>query len=65
MTRPNIQINDVVREMTEEEYAALLESGWTPGEQTAPTLVEEEEPTNAPDTPSDSDPSPSEPPLGL
>jgi hypothetical protein len=29
MTRPNIQIGDEVREMTEEEYAALLASGWT------------------------------------
>ena len=29
MTRPNIQINDVVREMTEEEYAELLATGWT------------------------------------
>lgn len=28
--RPNIQIDDEVREMTEEEYTALLESGWTP-----------------------------------
>jgi hypothetical protein len=33
MTRPNIQIDDLVREMTEQEYAALLASGWT--EQTA------------------------------
>ena len=32
MPRPNIQIDDEVREMTEEEYAALIESGWTPGE---------------------------------
>ena len=30
MPRPNIQIDDEVREMTEEEYAALLEAGWTP-----------------------------------
>lgn len=30
MTRPNIQIDDEVREMTEEEYQALLDSGWTP-----------------------------------
>lgn len=30
MTRPNIQIDDEVREMTEEEYEALLASGWTP-----------------------------------
>ncbi len=29
MTRPNIQIDDEVREMTEEEYEALLASGWT------------------------------------
>jgi hypothetical protein len=29
MTRPNIQIDDTVREMTEEEYAQLLSSGWT------------------------------------
>ena len=28
MTRPNIQIDDEVREMTEEEYEALLASGW-------------------------------------
>lgn len=30
MTRPLIQIDDEVREMTEEEYEALLASGWTP-----------------------------------
>ena len=30
MTKPNIQIDDEVREMTDEEYAALLASGWTP-----------------------------------
>jgi hypothetical protein len=30
MTYPNIQIDDVVREMTPEEYQALLDSGWTP-----------------------------------
>ena len=29
MTRPNIQIDDEVREMTEEEYADLIASGWT------------------------------------
>lgn len=29
MTRPNIQIDDEVREMTEEEYAELLATGWT------------------------------------
>lgn len=34
MTRPNIQIDDVVREMTEEEYETLLASGWTPDEDT-------------------------------
>lgn len=29
MTRPKIQIDDEVREMTEKEYADLLASGWT------------------------------------
>ena len=29
MTKPNIQIDDEVREMTDEEYAELLASGWT------------------------------------
>ena len=29
MTRPNIQIDDEVREMTDEEYDALVASGWT------------------------------------
>jgi len=29
MTRPNIQIDDEVREMTAEEYEALIASGWT------------------------------------
>jgi len=29
MPRPNIQIDDEVREMTDEEYEALLASGWT------------------------------------
>jgi hypothetical protein len=26
--RPNIQIDDLVREMTDEEYAELLAGGW-------------------------------------
>lgn len=30
MSNPNIQIDDEVREMTEEEYAELLATGWTP-----------------------------------
>ena len=30
MSNPNIQIDDEVREMTDEEYAELLASGWTP-----------------------------------
>jgi hypothetical protein len=32
MTKPNIQIDDFgnVREMTDEEYAELLATGWTP-----------------------------------
>jgi hypothetical protein len=29
MIKPNIQIDDFVREMTDEEYKALLASGWT------------------------------------
>jgi len=29
MARPDLQIDDEVREMTEEEYAELLASGWT------------------------------------
>lgn len=39
MTRPNIQIDDEVREMTDEEYDALVASGWT----IEPTLEPEEE----------------------
>lgn len=37
MTRPNIQIGDEVREMTEQEYADLIASGWTlePQEETS------------------------------
>ena len=61
MPRPNIQIDHEVREMTEEEYTALLESGWTeetPGEHSASDPVEEEGSPNDPipdsgDTPSD------------
>ena len=29
MSKPNIQIDDVVREMTDDEYEDLLASGWT------------------------------------
>jgi hypothetical protein len=29
MAKPFIQIDDLLREMTEEEYEALLASGWT------------------------------------
>jgi hypothetical protein len=29
MTRPLIQIDNEVREMTQEEYEALLATGWT------------------------------------
>jgi hypothetical protein len=29
MSRPFIQIDDEVREMTDEEYDALLATGWT------------------------------------
>lgn len=45
MTKPNIQIHDaltgetITREMTDEEYAELLASGWTlePEPETPPT----------------------------
>lgn len=30
MEKPNIQIDEQIREMTDEEYAELLASGWTP-----------------------------------
>lgn len=33
--RPNIQIDDEVREMTDDEYQALLDTGWTPGKDTS------------------------------
>jgi hypothetical protein len=29
MNKPNIQIDDEVREITDEEYEALLATGWT------------------------------------
>lgn len=35
MNKPKIQIDDEVREMTDEEYQALLDSGWTPGDDDA------------------------------
>lgn len=31
MANPLIGIDDLVREMTDEEYADLLATGWTPG----------------------------------
>ena len=34
MQRPLTQIDDEVREMTDEEYAQLLADGWTLGEET-------------------------------
>ena len=37
MTRPNIQIDDEVREMTAEEYEALLATGWTEATDETPT----------------------------
>ena len=37
MTKPNIQIDDEIREMTDQEYADLRASGWTPeAEETEP-----------------------------
>ena len=41
MSKPNIQIDDVVREMTDQEYAELLASGWT--EEALPSLVTEQD----------------------
>lgn len=32
MSNPLIQIDDLVREMTDDEYQTLLDSGWTPGD---------------------------------
>jgi hypothetical protein len=29
MNKPNIQIDDEIREMTDDEYAELIASGWT------------------------------------
>ena len=37
MTRPLIQIDDLVREMTEEEYEALFATGWTEATDETPT----------------------------
>lgn len=37
MTYPMIQIDDEVREMTDEEYAELLATGWTPDTPLEPT----------------------------
>ena len=37
MTRPLIQIDDEIREMTEEEYEALLATGWTEATDETPT----------------------------
>lgn len=37
MPKPNIQIDDEVREMTDEEYAELLASGWTETNETLGT----------------------------
>jgi hypothetical protein len=30
VTKPNIQIDDEVHEMTDEEFAELIASGWVP-----------------------------------
>ncbi len=38
MTNPLIGIDDLVREMTEEEYEALLASGWTEEDPPAPLV---------------------------
>lgn len=50
MKKPNITIHDgatgetVVREITDEEYADLIASGWIPGDEPTPE-PEEETPT--------------------
>lgn len=33
MQKPNIQIDEQIREMTDEEYEALIVSGWEIGEE--------------------------------
>ncbi len=38
MTNPLIGIDDLVREMTDEEYAQLLADGWTEGTDETPTV---------------------------
>jgi len=35
-TKPKIQIDDEVREMTDEELADLLASGWSPDDENEP-----------------------------
>lgn len=41
MKKPLIQIDDEIREMTDDEYANLLAQGWEPGdEETPPAEVE-------------------------
>lgn len=50
MTRPNIGIDDEVREMTEEEYADLIASGWTPSEETATDEAPASDDAGAPST---------------
>jgi len=37
MTKPNISDNGVTRQMTDEEYATLVASGWTDDKEIAPT----------------------------
>jgi hypothetical protein len=39
--KPLIQIDDEVREMTDEEYQALLDLGWTPGDEPIKEPTEE------------------------
>lgn len=36
MSKPQIQIDDEIREMTDEEHQALLDSGWTEGTDETP-----------------------------
>lgn len=56
MTKPKIHVNNVTtdgivsREMTDEEYEALLASGWTPSEETATDEAPASDDAGAPST---------------
>jgi hypothetical protein len=56
MSNPIIQIDNMVREATDEEVEQLKLRGWEPGEQNAPTVEEEEPASASSDSPSSDDP---------